>query len=71
LRLEKRAKGKVVTLVTSLDPEGNDLPALCGRLKACCGTGGTCKDGRIELQGDHLQAAENVLQEIGYRTKRG
>jgi translation initiation factor 1 len=33
LRLEKRAKGKVVTVVANLDPAGNDLPALAARLK--------------------------------------
>jgi translation initiation factor 1 len=70
LRLEKRAKGKTVTVIASLDPDGNDLPALAARLKASCGTGGTVKDGWIELQGDHLQAAEKALQEIGYKTKR-
>ena len=31
--------------------------------------GGTIKDGQIELQGDHLQAAEQALQAIGYKTK--
>ena len=70
LRLEKRAKGKVVTIVGGLDPEGNDLPALAARLKSSCGTGGTIKDGQIELQGDKLQAAEAVLRELGYKTKR-
>jgi translation initiation factor 1 len=70
LRREKRSKGKIVTVIASLDPEGNDLPALAAHLKGCCGTGGTVKDGSIELQGDRLQAAEKALQEIGYKTKR-
>jgi translation initiation factor 1 len=71
LRLEKRPKGKHVTTVTGLDPEGNDLVDLAARLKAKCGTGGTLKDGVIELQGDHLTTAEAALKVIGYRTKRG
>jgi translation initiation factor 1 len=71
LRLEKRPKGKHVTTVSGLDPEGNDLPDLAARLKAKCGTGGTLKDGVIELQGDHLAAAESTLQAIGYKTRRG
>jgi len=58
LRLEKRAKGKVVTVVANLDPDGNDLPALAAQLKAKCGAGGTVKDGLIELQGDHVAVAE-------------
>ena len=71
LKLEKRPKGKVVTLVAGLDPVGNDLEALAARLKGRCGTGGTVKDGSIELQGDHLAAAEAALKAIGYKTRRG
>jgi translation initiation factor 1 len=69
LKIEKRAKGKVVTVVANLDPQGNDLPALAATLKAKCGAGGTVKDGAIELQGDHLAAAERALQAIGYKTR--
>ena len=71
LKLEKRPKGKVVTLVFGLDPAGNDLEALAAKLKARCGSGGTVKDGSIELQGDHLASAETALKGIGYRTRRG
>jgi translation initiation factor 1 len=71
LRLERRARGKVVTVVANLDPAGNDLDALAVRLKTKCGTGGTVKDGRIELQGDHLDNAEGVLKAVGYKTRRG
>ena len=71
LRVEKRPKGKVVTIVRGLDAAGNDLEALAATLKAKCGTGGTVKDGAIELQGDHLAKAEVALAAIGYRFKRG
>src|SRR6476661_3774393 len=71
LRLEKRPKGKHVTTVSGLDPEGNDLADLAARLKGKCGTGGTVKNGVIELQGDHLVAAESALRELGYRIRRG
>ncbi len=71
LRMEKRPKGKVVTTVTNLDPEGNDLIALAATLKAKCGTGGTVKDHAIELQGDHLAKAEAALLAIGYKVRRG
>ena len=70
LGLEKRARGKIVTVIESLDPDGNDLPALAARLKASCGTGGTIKEGRIELQGDHLQEVDAALMAIGYKTRR-
>ena len=68
---ERRAKGKLVTVIAGLDPEANDLNELGVSLKNACGAGGTVKEGRIELQGDHLQAAEKALQEIGYKTKAG
>jgi translation initiation factor 1 len=71
LTTERRAKGKLVTVIAGLYPEANDLNELGTRLKNACGAGGTVKDARIELQGDHLQAAEKVLQESGYKTKAG
>ena len=71
LRVEKRPRGKVVTVVANLDPEGNDLPGLSALLKTKCGTGGTVKDGVIELQGDHVAAAERALQALGFKTRRG
>ena len=69
LLTERRAKGKLVTVITGLDPKDNDLSELSTRLKNACGAGGTVKDGHIELQGDHLEAAERTLQAIGYKTK--
>ena len=71
LRVERRAKGKVVTVVANLDPAGNDLVGLAATLKTRCGTGGTVKDDQIELQGQHLDTAEAALQAIGYKTRRG
>ncbi len=70
LRLEKRAKGKVVTVVANLDSTGNDLAVLAAQLKTKCGTGGTVKDGLIELQGDHVTVAEGWLSSLGYKTRR-
>jgi translation initiation factor 1 len=71
LRVEKRPKGKAVTAIRGLDPAGDHLADLAARLKARCGTGGTAKEGVIELQGDHLAAVEAALQALGYRTRRG
>ena len=70
LRVEKRAKGKVVTVVAGLDPSGNDLGALAATLKSKCGAGGTVKDGVIELQGDHLASAAKALAVVGYQVRR-
>ena len=69
IQLEKRAKGKVVTVVAGLDPIGNDLHALAATLKVKCGAGGTVKDDHVELQGDHLAAADAALRKLGYQTR--
>jgi len=49
---ERRAKGKVVTVVRGLVLTQKDLKQLAKALKSSCGTGGTAKSGVIELQGD-------------------
>ncbi len=69
LAVEKRKKGKVVTIITGLPADGNDLPELLQKLKTHCGAGGTCKDESLEIQGRHLDRVREVLQQIGYRVK--
>lgn len=69
-RETKGRKGKGVTLISGvpLHPEG--LKALAKALKARCGSGGTVKEGVIEIQGDHRERVEEALREKGYRVKR-
>ena len=67
LNVEKRKKGKVVTVVRGLPAEENDLPALLGQLKAACGAGGTVKDDLLEIQGDHFARVRDLLADLGYR----
>lgn len=69
LAIEKRRKGKVVTVVRGLSEEGNDLPELLTKLKSGCGAGGAIKDGEIEIQGRQLQRIKELLQKIGYNVK--
>jgi translation initiation factor 1 len=69
IRREKRAHGRVVTVVSNLDPEDNDLASLAAQLKTRCGAGGTVKDGLIEIQGDHVATVQTALRELGYKTK--
>jgi translation initiation factor 1 len=69
LRVEKRPRGKVVTVVAGLPAASNDLPALLTTLKNACGAGGALKDGQLEIQGDHVALIRNALETIGYRTK--
>ncbi len=67
--VEKRKRGKVVTVIRGLPEEGNDLPGLLTQLKSTCGAGGTFKDGVLEVQGDQLDNVRRTLAEIGYRVK--
>ena len=69
IAVEKRKKGKVVTLVRDLPLEGNDLPALLTQLKTSCGAGGTLKDETLEIQGNHLDRTRDVLRGLGSRVK--
>lgn len=71
IRVEKRPKGKLATVVAGLDESGTDLPGLATRLKSACGSGGTVKGGTIEIQGDHRATAERILKAVGFRTKLG
>ncbi len=71
LRVEKRAKGKLVTVVAGLKPDETDLPGLLVRLKNSCGAGGNLVDELLELQGDHRARIEKLLMDAGYKVKVG
>jgi len=66
----KGRKGKGVTLISGLAVAGEVLSELGKRLKQRCGSGGTVKDGVIEIQGDHRQTVAEALEREGYRVKR-
>ena len=68
-RETKGRKGKGVTLVTGFQGSGEDLKALAKRLKQVCGTGGTVKQGVIEIQGDLRHKIQQELETAGYRVK--
>jgi translation initiation factor 1 len=69
LSVERRKKGKLVTLVRGLAAEANDLPALLTRLKNDCGAGGTLDGATLELQGDQLARLRGLLSALGYRVR--
>jgi translation initiation factor 1 len=69
LAIEKRKRGKEVTVISGLAAGDNDLPALLTRLKTGCGAGGTVKDDSIEIQGRHLERVRALLAELGYKVK--
>ena len=69
LAVEKRKKGKVVTVVRNLAPDESNLPELLAHLKNACGAGGTLKDDAIEIQGNHLPRVRKLLEGMGYRVR--
>jgi translation initiation factor 1 len=63
IRLEKRASGRVVTVVADVPGTPVEIEALAKVLKTRCGTGGSIQDLDIELQGDRREAVQAVLRE--------
>jgi translation initiation factor 1 len=62
--------GKCVTLIKGVPLDEAGLVALGKTLKAACGTGGTVKDGVIEVQGDHCDLVMEKLKKNGWVVKR-
>lgn len=69
-RETKGRGGKTVTVVTGVPLQGEELKTLAGELKRRCGTGGTLKDGIIEIQGDHGDTLVAALVAKGFKAKR-
>jgi translation initiation factor 1 len=67
----KGRKGKTVTLVAGLRHNPATLEKIARILKERCGTGGTVKDGNIELQGDQRTRAKAELESMNYVVKDG
>ena len=63
-------RGKGVTTVFDIGLDEPELLDLAAKLKQRCGTGGTVKDGRIEIQGDQRERLVAVLEDMGYKVKR-
>jgi predicted translation initiation factor SUI1 len=63
-------RGKGVTTVFDLPLDDDSVRELAALLKQRCGTGGTVKDGRIEIQGDQRERIVAELEKLGYKVKR-
>ena len=61
--------GKTVTTIQGVPAPEAKLKDLTGELKRLCGTGGTLKDGTIEIQGDHRDRIVAALTQRGYTVK--
>jgi len=70
MRDRKHRGGKTVTIITGVPASNEALTVLAQQLKKLCGSGGTVKDGAIEIQGDHCEKVLAKLSEMGYKVKR-
>ncbi|MBR9698879.1 translation initiation factor [Candidatus Woesearchaeota archaeon] len=64
--LEKKKFGKTYTVVRGVDGKEIDINDLTKKLKSKLACGGTTKEGRIELQGNHAQKTKEMLLELGF-----
>jgi len=69
-RESKGRAGKGVTVITGLPLPPAQLEALATRLKKRCGSGGTVREGVIEIQGEHRDAVVAALLELGWPAKK-
>lgn len=69
-RESKGRGGKTVTVIKGLPLDALALAQLGKQVKAACGSGGTVKDGVIEVQGDHCELVLQMLQKLGHAAKR-
>ncbi len=64
--IERKKFGKFYTVVSGIDTKEIDLDQLVKKLKSKLACGGTAKDGKIELQGQHKHRVRETLLEIGF-----
>lgn len=69
-RSTKGRRGKIVSTVTGIPVDADELQTLAAELKRRCGTGGALKDGVIEIQGDHRDTLVEELEKRGFKVKR-
>ena len=65
VRLEKRSYGKWVTIVEGIEKDANPKE-VSKKLKSKLAAGGTYKEGRIEIQGDHKDRVKKILISLGF-----
>lgn len=64
--IERKKFGKESTVIEGLDPKEINMKELAKKLKEKLACGGTIKEGRIELQGDHRQNTKQILVQAGF-----
>lgn len=66
VELVKKRYGKMVTMVTGIDPKDVDLKGIAKELKNELACGGTVKNNEIELQGEHVRKVKDKLISLGF-----
>jgi translation initiation factor 1 len=69
-RQSKGRGGKTVTLVKGVALDALALAVLGKQLRTACGSGGTVKEGVIEVQGDHCDLVMDALKKLGHSPQR-
>jgi len=66
IKTDRRRYGKLTTVVQGIDSKEIDIKDLGRKLKNKLACGGTVKENRIELQGDHRRKVKVILTEMGF-----
>lgn len=66
ISLERKKFDKNYTVIRGLDEKEIDLADLAKKLKSKLACGGTAKEGKIELQGNHIQRTKETLLHLGF-----
>jgi translation initiation factor 1 len=69
-RDSKGRGGKTVTVVRGLPLDAAALALLGKQLRSACGSGGTVKDGVVEIQGDHVARVLDLLDGLGFKARQ-
>lgn len=69
-RVTQGRAGKAVSVITGLPLDEGALAALARELKQRCGSGGTVRQGAIEIQGEHRDTLVAELLRRGYAARR-
>ncbi|MDC0265825.1 translation initiation factor, partial [Mariniblastus sp.] len=71
ITLEKRKKGKWVTVINGLfdGHPGNHFKNLLVQLKNQCGAGGSIQAQKIEIQGNHQERLRTILKTMGFKIR--
>jgi translation initiation factor 1 len=66
IRKDRKRYGKLMTIIEGIESDNINLKELTKKLKNKFACGGTHKEGRIELQGDHVRRVKEELIKLGF-----